>query len=243
MPIRGLAIETSSRRGEVAALEDGRVVGMEGFASGLRHASGLIGMLRRAMGSAGWGEDAIGEVDELYVSIGPGSFTGLRVAVTLAKGVWLARRTGGQAELRVVAVPTLAAVVGNLEGEEGDEAAVVLDAKRGQVFTASYRWGGGGWMETRPARLDTLAGVVSEAGLRGVRLRLTGEGLGYHAAGAEEAVVAERVKEGLWWPRAAEVGRLGYGMGRRGLWADVMTLEPLYVRLPEAEEKWAAGCL
>lgn len=232
-------------------MEGSAAVAAASFASGLQHASQLVPMLQRVIREAGWGELSTAGVEALYVSVGPGSFTGLRVAVTLVKGLWLARQLAGGPPLGVVAVPTLRAIVENVPGEPGVEAAVVLDAKRGQVFTASYRWEGastgvmngerspehGGWREVRPARLDTLADVVAEARSRGVRLRLLGEGLRYHTP--PEPAGADLLDEALWWPRAASVGRLGHAMAGRGQWAEAERLEPLYVRLPEAEEKWA----
>src|SRR5689334_12051893 len=94
---RALALETSGRTGSVALVEVGNVVAEDQFPHGLRHAAGLVPMIDRLCRERGW---APGDVDEVYVSAGPGSFTGLRVGITVAKTLALA--TGA----RVVAVPT-----------------------------------------------------------------------------------------------------------------------------------------
>lgn len=228
-------------------MEGGVAAAVVSFASGFQHASQLVPALREVIRRAGWGEEGLADVEALYVSIGPGSFTGLRVAVMLVKGLWLARELAGGPPLGIVAVPTLRVIVENLTATacDGDEAAVVLDAKRGQIFTASYRHltDGAGWHEVRPPRLDTLASVVAEAHRRGVGLRLTGEGLAYHAVPESDRGWVKVAGADAWWPRAEVVGRLGYAMvtpppgAGPAAWADAETLEPLYVRLPEAQEK------
>src|SRR5688500_8632212 len=95
---RGLALETSGRTGSVALAVDGVVVAEEQFAHGLKHAAGIVPMVDRLCRGRGW---TPGEIEAVYVSAGPGSFTGLRVGVTVAKT--LAFATGA----KVVAVPTV----------------------------------------------------------------------------------------------------------------------------------------
>lgn len=231
MSVRGIAIETSGREGSVAALADGVVVAAERFPHGLKHAAGLVVMVDRVIAAAGWGKE---DVSELYASVGPGSFTGLRIAVTLAKTWWWAARALGR-ELKVAAVPSVRAVVENLPAE-ASHAVVAMDAKRGQVFTASYsRDAGGIWQETAPARLDVLAEVIARSPRP---LTVTGEGVDFHPVPAEPGGGLTVAPRELWGGRAETVGRLGWEMGRRGEWSDAAKLEPVYVRLPEAEEKW-----
>ena len=82
--VRGLAIETSGREGSVAVLRDGDVLAEEHFPHGLKHAAELVPMIDRLCAAQGW---APGDVAEVYVSVGPGSFTGLRVGITVAKSL------------------------------------------------------------------------------------------------------------------------------------------------------------
>jgi tRNA threonylcarbamoyl adenosine modification protein YeaZ len=126
--MRALALETSGRIGSVAAVADGMVVAEERFAHGLQHAAQIVPILDRLTKAQGWSPR---DVQELYVSAGPGSFTGLRIAVTLAKTMSLA--TG----VKLVAVPTVRVLVENAP-PDATHAIIVLDAKRDQIFTARF---------------------------------------------------------------------------------------------------------
>ena len=108
---RALAIETSGRIGSVAVAQDGVVLAEETFPHGLKHAAGLVPMIDRLCSGAGWRP---ADVQEIYVSVGPGSFTGLRVGVTVAKT--LAFATGA----RIVAVPTVEVLTRNVPLEAAD---------------------------------------------------------------------------------------------------------------------------
>src|SRR4029434_10618889 len=79
--VRALAIETSARTGSIAAVEDENVVAEEQFEHLLQHAAQITRIIDRLCRSRGW---TAADLDELYVSAGPGSFTGLRIGITLA---------------------------------------------------------------------------------------------------------------------------------------------------------------
>ncbi|HUB24000.1 MAG TPA: hypothetical protein VL992_01125, partial [Tepidisphaeraceae bacterium] len=117
---------------------------------------------------------------------------------------------------------------------EAVHVAIVLDAKRGQIFTARFERAEGGWVEREPAHLDTLAAVVGRAPRP---LYLVGEGLPYHPLPEEDGVV--RTEPSAWQARAGVVVALGWRMAREGEFVDAVKLLPLYVRVPEAEEKFA----
>ena len=93
-----LAIETSGRIGSISVLRDEVVVAEEEFPHGLQHAAQIVPIIDRLIGAQGWGP---GDIEQLFVSQGPGSFTGLRIGITLAKTMALA--TG----VKIVAVPSL----------------------------------------------------------------------------------------------------------------------------------------
>src|SRR6187399_837688 len=125
---RALALETSGRTGSVAVAENGAVLTEEQFSYGLRHAAGIVPIVDRLCRARGWSP---GQIEEIYVSAGPGSFTGLRVGVTVAKTLALA--TGA----RIVAVPTAEVLARNAPAG-WQNLIVVLDAKRDQIFTATF---------------------------------------------------------------------------------------------------------
>ena len=225
---RALALETSGRTGSVALARDGVVIAEEQFAHGLKHAAGIVPMIDRLCRGAGWGP---AEIEEIYVSVGPGSFTGLRVGVTVAKT--LAFATGA----KVVAVPSVEVLVRNTP-RGWERAVIVLDAKRGQIFPAVFENRGGEAVVREGAQLGKLSEVLARTPRP---VHLIGEGIPYHQEAIpieEEGVIV--TPTGLWQARAGAVVEVGGAMARRGEFADPERLVPIYIRLPEAEEKLLA---
>lgn len=225
---RAIAIETSSRRGSVAIGEGLAVRGVATFSADARHGSELLPAIDRLCGESGWARESIGQV---HVSIGPGSFTGLRVAVTTARHLALGLGT------KIVAVPSLAVIADNarLAGAGAPErVAVILDAKRGQVFAGWFELSGG-WYESRgdPVLVEPRAWLESLPR----PLAVMGEGVGYHRA-AVDATDVQVLEETIWLPRAESVIRLGWRMAEAGQFAAERAVTPLYIRRPEAEEVW-----
>jgi tRNA threonylcarbamoyladenosine biosynthesis protein TsaB len=225
--VRALAIETSARTGSIAAVEDGNVVAEEQFEHGLQHAAQIIPIIDRLCRARSWGP---ADLDELYVSAGPGSFTGLRIGITLAKTMALA--TG----VKLVAVPTMRVLVENAPADARHEV-LVLDAKREQIFTARFeRDEQGSWVEREPAHLDSLVGMLRRVPRP---VHLLGEGIPYHEkfVPRDDAGVIVTPQE-LWRPRAHVVAEIGGRMARDGQFSDPDRFAPIYIRKPEAEEKW-----
>ena len=229
---RGLAIETSGREGSVALVDGETILAEATFAHGLKHAAGIVPMIDRLLTEQRWRP---ADLRQIFVSTGPGSFTGLRIGITVAKT--LAMTTGA----RLVAVPTLAVLAENAPAE-ATHLIVVLDAKRDQIFTARFaRTLGKAWSVEESARLDTLTAMLSRSPrphCPPYPVHLLGEGIPYHRAfiPADSAVIV--TAEPTWTAHAAVVARLGRGLACEGVFADPLTLTPLYVRRPEAEEKW-----
>lgn len=226
---RGVALETSGRTGSVALVEDGRVVAEGQFPHGLKHAAGLVPMIDSLCRERGWTAQ---DLEEVYVSVGPGSFTGLRVGVTVAKT--LAFATGA----KLAAVPT-AEVLARNAPVGWRNLVIVLDAKRDQIFTATFAADADGApLPVEPAHLDTLAAVLARVGRP---VHLLGEGIPFHEKfippDSDNIVVAA---SDTWRARAAAVAEVGVAMARRGEWTDPDRLVPAYVRRPEAEEKFDA---
>lgn len=217
---RAIAIETSSRAGSIATVEDGRVLAEEQFAQGLLHAAGVISIIDRLTSPA--------DVSEVYVSVGPGSFTGLRVGITVAKT--LALSLGA----KIVAVPTADVLVRNAP-DNWRHAIIVLDAKRGQIFTARFENNSDEPATVEPAHLDTLADMLARSPRP---VHLIGEGIPYHRRFIPDDPGVIVTPEERWRPRARAVAEIGWRMSQTGEFVDADKLTPLYIRRPEAEEKW-----
>jgi len=261
--VYALAIETSGRVGSVALVRDGVVLAEPTFEHGLKHAAGILPMIDKLCRDHGVGP---GDLAELYLSIGPGSFTGLRIGVTLAKTMTLTTA------VKIVAVPTVQALAANAPADARD-IIIVLDAKRDQIFTAAFeRRGpapspgtpgeGGGegsvstlaarsafetepspyplpaYREREPAHLDSLADMLARAPRP---VHLLGEGIPYHDKfiPKDDAGVIVTSPD-TWRARAGVVAAIGMAMAKQNQFADPDRLVPLYIRKSEAEEKWEA---
>lgn len=181
---------------------------------------------------------AIGDVEAVVVGRGPGSFTGVRIGVSAAKGI--AQGLG----VPLLGVNTLDAIAERFAGREG-LVGIVGDAMRREVYPALYRLSGSGIERLTPDAVSPPALVAVEwAGLDEPVL-LAGNGLRkyaevFSAAMRERALMAP---EALWTPtgesllmaswRDAAAGREGDGR--------VDTLLPVYTRLSDAEEAERAG--
>ena len=220
-----LAIETSGPRGGIALLDDSAgptLVDEVSLAADTRHARDLFVAIQGACRRAGWQPRGI---DVVAVSIGPGSFTGLRIAVTLAK--FVAWDTGA----KVVAVPSLRALAENAPADRA-RVATILDAKRGGLYASLFERQG-----------ETLAEVFGPAVIEPAdlapRLARPALVLGRGIPKASAALAGfDLAPADLWDARPSAVARLGWALHQRGDYADPLRLEPVYLRRPEAEEIW-----
>ena len=222
-----IALETSARSGSVALVEsDGTLVAEQQFPHDLKHAAALISILDTLTKSHAWTPT---DIQEIYVSAGPGSFTGLRVGITVAKTLALSLNA------RIVAVPTTDVLARNAP-PDAQNILIILDAKRNQIFTARYRQQGGQIHQEEPAHLDTLPAILSRAPRP---VHLIGEGIPYHRQSipTDDPQIILTPEE-TWRPRASVVAQLGWHLARSNHFTDPDRLTPTYLRRPEAEEKW-----
>ena len=131
-PLAILGFDTATEDTAVAAVRGDEVryeslLGLSEKGSPM-HTTALLGEVERAVEAAG-GWD---EIDAIAVGVGPGSFTGLRVGIATARALGLSRG------LRVRGVGTLDALGRGLDGRGDGIRVAVLDARRGEVFAASY---------------------------------------------------------------------------------------------------------
>jgi len=228
-----LAVETSSRTGSIALGDQDALLVERTFSGPFRHSGELFPLLRDLLGDLQATPDDLGQV---FLSRGPGSFTGLRIAVTLAKAMHLARG------VRIVAVDTLDVIAANvpLADHVPQVIAAVLDAKRNHFFAAGYRWtaqrGSPGWEKTLDDSLMTASQILDWCGASGAETGLLGDGLLYHLH-AFEAAQVRILDPTVWSPRASNVYRLGLQKARAGQFEDPLGLTPFYMMAPEVTLK------
>ena len=222
-----LALETSDRRSGVLLARGERVVSAVTLDADRRHAANLVPAARELCASAG---ATPAEIALVSLSIGPGSFTGLRIGVTVAR--MLAMATGA----RLVAVPTLEVIAQNaLEAADPPKHVVVLlDAGRGDAYAATFRRTDEAYQpEGEPIMVDPAAFLSKCDAECGVM----GEGATRFAEVVNVAGLT-RLSPELDAPRVEVVHRLGYRLARAGTFTDRYRLVPTYIRKPAAEETW-----
>jgi len=217
--MRVLAVESSSLAGGVALLDGERLVAEYLLDVGVTHSERVMSAVDRVLADARWTPR---DLAALAVAIGPGSFTGLRIAVSTVKGLALALG------LPIAAVPTLDAMAAALPWA-ALPVCPVLDARKGEVYASLYRWDGAAMRrEWDYAALapEALAARLTEPTL------LVGDGAQRVTSSLARAVPPPRRV-----PSPACVGALGLERLRRGDTVTAAALVPLYLRPSEAELK------
>lgn len=227
--MRVLGIDTATAIASVGAVTADATVERQQPMAG-SHARTLLPLIDDVLSAAGIG---LRDLDLLAVSIGPGSFTGLRIGLAVVKGLALA------AEIPLVGVPTLRAYALSV-GERSEAVWPVLDARKGEVYAAGYRWFGGELAEV--AAPAAVAPATLAARLQGPCL-LVGDGVDAYADRwtALPGIAQRRLIEQP--PSGGVVARLGRDLFAAAGAADLAALEPRYCRLSEAEMHRDAAAL
>jgi tRNA threonylcarbamoyladenosine biosynthesis protein TsaB len=200
-------------------LDGGLVVGEYTLDVSLTHSERLMGAVDRLLSDAGW---TVRDLEGLAVSVGPGSFTGLRIGLSTVKGLALALA------IPIAAVPTLDAMA-TLLPFAALPVCPVLDARKREVYASLYRWDGAGmrrewdYLALAPAdlarRLDEPVIVLGDA------------------ADQVDSPHARRIRPPRRGPSPAAVGFLGHQRLAMGDTVAPADLVPIYLRPSEAELK------
>ena len=220
-----LGIDTATHIASVGLVADGRVLAEESSPAAANHTETLLPLILRVLESASC---PLTDVQGLGVSIGPGSFTGLRIAVGTVKGFAYAL---GQ---KVVGVPTLEALARTVTDWEGD-ICVILDARKGEVYTAFFRRARNGQL-LRLSSDQVVAPQVFFTAPHAPCLFL-GDGVErYHALLQEQCGPdAHCLPFASHHPRGGVIAHMAWERLCHGEADDLGALVPRYVRRPDAE--------
>lgn len=179
-------------------------------------------MLEEVMGAAGLG---LSDIEALGVTVGPGTFTGLRVGLAAARGIALARG------LPLVGVTTLEALAEPVAAEPGEAIAAAFDAKRDEIYFQLFD---GAHAPLSEPMLVGLADVAAHVGT--VRVAAAGTGAGLLAAALAPRAIAVRLSEALPQPDALSVARIARArLAAHGPDPYRQAPGPLYLRAPDAK--------
>ena len=230
-----LAIDTSTPRVAVALGDGEHVLGELQLATGTqrgagarRHAEMLAPGIEVLCTQLGVSLEHLAAV---AVGIGPGLYTGLRVGVTTAITVAQALR------LPVVPLPSLDLVAYPLR--HTDRVVVgVLDARRREVYTASYRMVPGGLQRVCDYQVLPPAELVAELAAGGEELLLAGDGVARYRADFDTLERAELAGPAFDAPSAVALLELASARVAREEFVTPAEVRPLYLRQSDAEINW-----
>lgn len=227
MPI--LALDTATLVSSVALATTDTLLAEITLQTKKTHSELLMPHIAKLMDMA---EVAKSDLKAVAVSIGPGSFTGLRIGLSTAKTLAYAMN------IPLIGVPTLAAMAYGCP-VPGVILAPMLDAQKGNVYQALFEWQQGELTEIQPAtvmKVDTVFEQLIQydrpvvlLGEAAVIYRGKIEQIGKNLMAAAPHVIIQR---------AGSVAGLGLKLLEKGVVHDAMSLEPLYIRRSEAEVLW-----
>jgi tRNA threonylcarbamoyladenosine biosynthesis protein TsaB len=226
--VKILALETSAVAASVCVCEDEELVAQSFQRTGLTHSATLMPMAEALLKNAGL---TLEEMDVIAVAAGPGSFTGLRIGISAAKGLaW-------PGDKPCAGVSTLEAMAWQLIGMEGVVCAA-MDARRSQVYNALFELRDGVPVRIAPDRaisLEELGGELAEIKKPQI---LVGDGahLCYNAF-QELGYPVRMAPPHLRFQTAWGVARAALEQARRGQLTDAAGLTPSYHRLSQAERE------
>ena len=224
-----LALETSATACSVALCEDEALLAQSFEHCGLTHSRTLMPMLEGMLATAGV---SLEEVDLIAVAAGPGSFTGLRIGVSAAKGLaW-------PGDKPCAGVSTLEAMAWTA-AHTGREICPVMDARRHQVYNARFApTADDGLTRLAPDRAIALEELTEELKKAGTAQILVGDGADLcYTTLKEQGIDVMLAPPHLRFQTAWGVARCALEQARKGQLTDAQGLTPFYHRLSQAERE------
>ena len=219
-----LAFESSAKAASAALVKDGRLISQYSQCSGLTHSRTLLPMGEDMLKNA---ELKLSDVDLIAVAHGPGSFTGIRIGVSMVKGLAWA------AEKPCVGVSTLEALAWHGVAA-GGYVCPVMDARRNQVYNAIFKIEDGRPVRVTEDRPIALSELAEEIRALNAPMFLVGDGAELTEKFLkEQALPCTVAPENLRWQSAWGVAMAAQDKES----GNADSLLPVYLRLSQAERE------
>jgi tRNA threonylcarbamoyladenosine biosynthesis protein TsaB len=223
-----VGIDTSTSCGAVGLIDEREVLSDYLLNIPVTHSERLLGAIEFVLREA---RCSTRDVDGWAISLGPGSFTGLRIGVSTVKGLAFAtgKPVAGVASLDVLASqvsPTPYLIC------------PVLDARKKEVYSAFYRYGGGNFLgrqsDYQALRPEDLVKKIKEPTI------FLGDGVRTYRDFLLHSLPSLAIfpAASLHVPHGSTVAKLGLELLKKGERLNVSTFSPIYIRPSEAEVKW-----
>lgn len=220
-----LSIDTSSFPASAAIIDDAVILGEYVIRNQRKHSQNIMVMVERLFDDLNMN---ISEMDAFAVTVGPGSFTGLRIGISTVRAFAQAMQKPA------IAVNTLEALAYNFACTENTIIIPMLDARRDEVFTAAYSFNNGAMEEIMAPSvmtIDEIKGLFSDG-----NVIYTGDGaIKNREALSEHGIIAPA---NLCEVRAASVATLALKKAENGDVCGYGEVKPLYLRKSQAEREY-----
>ncbi len=223
-----LAFDTSAKTASVAVCDGGNILGVSNIDNGLTQSELVLPMAEALLSQL---KMSFTDVELYAVTVGPGSFTGVRIGVSTVKGLAFGR------DIPCAPVSTLEALAENAAGLAG-LIVPCMDARRGQFYTATFAATAEGISRMTPDRAISAEELAEELRSYEGDIYITGDG--YDVAhklltslGVKLAVTPYLLRS----QNAVSIARVAERMHAQGLSVSERELAPTYLRLPQAERE------
>ena len=227
MPI--LAMDTATMVSSVAVADEKRLLAELIVENKLTHSETLLPHVEQVLAMAGVKRE---ELTAVAASMGPGSFTGLRIGLAAAKAIAYGL------DIPLVGIPTIEGLAWHYPVPDVTVAGFI-DAQKGNVYTAHYRWNGTGFDEVKSIEVLSLAEAVAACAEVDGPVMAVGDMVAKKFGRLEELPKNLQIPpRHMLMPRAANIAMAGLARLSKGETDSVMDLEPIYIRKSEAEVLW-----
>jgi tRNA threonylcarbamoyladenosine biosynthesis protein TsaB len=221
-----LALDSTAVVASVALCRDETPIASFHIKNGNTHSETLLPMVETVLKTAGF---SVNDIDLFACSVGPGSFTGVRIGVATIKGLAFGKNKP------CIGVSTLKALALNAVPFDGI-ISPVMNARRGQVYNALFRYENGSLVRLCPDRALSVLELEAELAKKGEPFALVGDGVEEMIRIAPKTAIA-RISPLLTDQNAISVAKCAYRAFLDGKSSTDAELKPVYLRLPQAERE------
>ena len=224
-----LSFDSTAKAASASLCDGERVLAYTVIDNGLTHSELLLPMAENLLRETGY---SFSDIKLFACNVGPGSFTGVRIGVSLVKGLAFAH------DIPTVPVSTLESLAENAFPLDGI-LCPVMDARRGQVYNALFRAENGALVRLTPDRAISGEALVHEllTEYPGEPVRPMGDGTALFREAALGKILVSPVPELLLRQNAVSTARVALRLYESGSHTSDSRLSPLYLRLPQAERE------
>ncbi len=224
-----LAFDGTAKAASVAVADGDKILALSTVDNGLTQSELLLPMAEDMLRSL---KLSFSDIELYATAVGPGSFTGVRIGVSLIKGLAFGRN------IPCVGVSTVEALAENLKGLRG----IILpcmDARRGQVYTATFRCDGEKLIRLTEDRAIALTELAEELRqYEGEDIYISGDGYSVARNALTKAGIRlSETPELLILENAASVAKVALRKHENGEAVNDEVLSPVYLRMPQAERE------